>query len=41
MAELQWIIEVKCINVFLGEVKVGEKGENVIVNQTVISCHLS
>jgi hypothetical protein len=32
MAELQWIIEVKCINAFLGEVKVGEKGEYVIVN---------
>jgi hypothetical protein len=32
MAELQWIIEVKCINVFLGEVKVGEKGEYIIVN---------
>ena len=32
MAELQWIIEVKCINAFLGEVKVGEKGEYMIVN---------
>jgi hypothetical protein len=32
MAELQWIIEVKCINAFLGEVKVGEKGEYIIVN---------
>lgn len=32
MAELQWIIEVKCINAFLGELKMGEKGEYVIVN---------
>jgi hypothetical protein len=32
MAELQWIIEVKCINAFLGEMKVGEKGEYVIIN---------
>ena len=32
MAELQWIIEVRCINTLLAEVKVGEKGEYVIVN---------
>jgi hypothetical protein len=32
MAELQWIIEVRCINALLAEVKVGEKGEYVMVN---------
>ena len=32
MAELQWIIEVRCINALLAEVKVGEKGEYFIVN---------
>ena len=32
MAELQWVIEVKCINALLAEVKVGEKGEYFIVN---------
>ena len=32
MAELQWIIEVRCINALLAEIKVGEKGEYVIVN---------
>ncbi len=32
MAELQWIIEVKCINVLLAEIKVGEKGEHFCVN---------
>ena len=32
MAELQWVIEVKCINALLAEIKVGEKGEYFIVN---------
>lgn len=32
MAELQWIIEVKCINTLLAEIKVGEKGEHFCVN---------
>ena len=32
MAELQWVIEVKCINVLLAEIKVGEKGEHFCVN---------
>lgn len=32
MAELQWIIEVRCTNTLLAEMKVGEKGEHVIVN---------
>jgi len=32
MAELQWIIEVKCINALLAEIKVGEKGEHFCVN---------
>jgi hypothetical protein len=32
MAELQWVIEVRCINALLAEIKAGEKGEYVIVN---------
>jgi adenylosuccinate synthase len=32
MAELQWILEVRCINALLAELKAGEKGEYVIVN---------
>jgi hypothetical protein len=32
MAELQWIIEVRCINALLAEIKVGERGEYFIVN---------
>ncbi len=32
MAELQWIIEVRCTNALLAEMKVGERGEHVIVN---------
>lgn len=31
MAELQWIIEVRCINTLLAEVKVGERGEHFCV----------
>jgi hypothetical protein len=32
MAELQWVIEVRCINALLAEIKVGERGEYFIVN---------
>ncbi len=32
MAELQWAVQVKCINALLAEIKVGEKGELIIVN---------
>jgi hypothetical protein len=32
MAELQWIIEVRCINALLAEIKVGERDEYFIVN---------
>ena len=32
MAELQWIIEVRCTNALLAEIKVGERGEHAIVN---------
>jgi hypothetical protein len=32
MAELQWAVQVKCVNALLAEVKVGEKGELIIVN---------
>jgi len=32
MAELQWVIEVKCINALLAEIRVGEKGEHFCVN---------
>ena len=32
MAELQWVIEVKCINALLAEIKVGEMGEHFCVN---------
>jgi len=32
MAELQWVVEVRCINALLAEIKAGEKGEYVIVN---------
>ena len=32
MAELQWIVEVRCTNALLADIKVGEKGEPVIVN---------
>jgi len=32
MAELQWVIEVRCVNALLAEIKVGEKGEHFCVN---------
>lgn len=32
MAELQWVIEVRCINALLAQIKVGERGEYFIVD---------
>jgi len=32
MAELQWIVEVRCVNALLAEMKVGERGEHMIVS---------
>lgn len=32
MAELQWAVQVKCVNALLAEIEVGEKGELIIVN---------
>jgi hypothetical protein len=32
MAELQWIIEVRCTNALLAEMKVGERGEHIIAH---------
>jgi hypothetical protein len=32
MAELQWVIEVKCINALLAEIRIGERGEHFCVN---------
>jgi hypothetical protein len=32
LAELQWAVQVKCVNALLAEIKVGEKGELIIVN---------
>ena len=31
MAELQWIIEVRCVNALLAQVKIGETGQHFIV----------
>jgi hypothetical protein len=31
MAELQWIIEVRCVNALLAQIKVGERGQHFIV----------
>lgn len=31
MAEIQWVIEVRCVNTLLGEIKVDEKGEYACV----------
>ena len=31
MAELQWVIEVRCVNVLLAQIKVGERGQHFIV----------
>lgn len=32
MAELQWVIEVRCVNALLGQIKVGERGQHFIVD---------
>ncbi len=32
MAELQWVIEVRCVNALLAEIKTGERGEHLVVN---------
>jgi hypothetical protein len=31
MAELQWVIEVRCVNALLAQIKVGETGQHFIV----------
>jgi hypothetical protein len=31
MAELQWVVEVRCVNALLAQIKVGETGEHFIV----------
>jgi len=31
MAELQWIIEVRCVNALLAQIKIGETGQHFIV----------
>jgi len=31
MAELQWVIEVRCVNALLAQIKVGERGQHFIV----------
>ena len=37
MAELQWIVEVRCINTLLAQIKVGERGQHFIVEVPVRS----
>ena len=32
MAEIQWVIEVRCVNTLLAEFKVGERGQHVCVH---------
>jgi len=32
MAELQWVVEVRCVNALLAEIKTGERGEHLVVN---------
>jgi len=32
MAELQWVIEVRCVNTLLAQIKVGERGQHFIVD---------
>ncbi len=32
MAELQWVIEVRCVNTLLASIKVGERGQHFIVD---------
>jgi len=31
MAELQWVVEVRCVNALLAQIKVGERGQHFIV----------
>jgi hypothetical protein len=31
MAELQWIVEVRCVNALLAHIKVGERGQHFII----------
>jgi len=31
MAELQWVIEVRCVNALLAQIKVGERGQHFII----------
>ena len=31
MAELQWVVEVRCVNTLLAQIKVGERGQHFIV----------
>ena len=35
MAELQWIIEVRCVNALLAQIKIGETGQHFIVEATL------
>ena len=35
MAELQWIVEVRCVNTLLAQIKVGERGQHFIVEVPV------
>jgi len=32
MAELQWVIEVRCVNALLAQIKVGERGQHFIID---------
>lgn len=32
MAELQWVIEVRCVNALLAAIKVGERGQHFIID---------
>ena len=34
-AELQWIVEVRCVNTLLAQIKVGERGQHFIVEAPV------
>ena len=31
MAELQWVVEIRCVNALLAQIKVGERGQHFIV----------
>ena len=32
MAEIQWVVEVRCVNTLLAEFKVGERGQHICVH---------